>query len=1119
MIRSLGSKILHKVVFFFAKLIKKKSKSDEKKGLEKRRRSSRKSRKAPSNRKESEYEESNKDAVIDISKESGEETQTQDEGEGEVEEEGEGDKPKRRSTLAKLETYVASLFRRLLESNIPIHDVLTYMTIGYVVGFIITIIWYNYVTGRELNISRWVFFIIFGFIALLMGHSKEVRCTLTLAIPILCSSRGRSLIVALAFFFAVSGPTANTFKNIDVMTSSITCGQMELKQALSDMLDTLKTPLVAIKEAILVAIKELKNVMKKVQVVLYHIQELIIILLASIKNAFDWLRNIVGMCNKEFGTPFERCMNTANDAMISCREKLGPLKALCHLTKIFSMLCYAAKIVDVICVLIDFVDDAIIGVVMDKLKEFANEVKRLFDVSITFDHDFYFKTTSSKELSQIRDDIMKDIRKHMQTFILIFGWLDILSVLLMCLVIFKAIWFRMKYVRNPSYQNNFITIEFVQIDEKRREQEKERALPLSLWESFKYPKLSDCRLTRVELTQLAKSAVFLTISSTQLFCICLSDYSLFWVLALISFFGLRQRGFEPPPYITVQVNGSGFVGEIFRGIVGAFEPMSQNYTVDTKTCLPFPHEPNFTTYYLIASLCCLAWIFLLCQPYGLRLRHAIMRLYYPDVARERAVWLYDKILLNRMTFFKLARRKARLLFVSDKTVDDFSWMDWIRARTEKDSSDDPDVVHIDETEKDCVFAKVKRAKVVEKDEKTVSDGDDGKAKKGFSSKLRKISRIFPKACWKSDDGESKTHAVIEMPKTSEEDSDTERSEVEIDKTKRRSTVKEAEKTEQKSSIKKYGKDLINLDTEEEKSKRTSSGKKIDTGPTEADTEEGKPKRRWSRKKVDKDATDADTEKEKPKRRSSEKKVDKDSADAGTEEEKPKRRWSARKVHKGPTDADTEEEKPKRRSSGKKVDKDPIDADIEEEKPKRRSSGKKNHKDSIDADTKEKKPKRRWGARRVDKGPTDADTEEEKPTRRSSGKKVDKDPIDSDTEEEKPKRRSSGKKIHEDSIEADTKEKKPKRRWGARKVDKGPTDADTEEEKRKRRSSGKKDDKDPIDSDTDEEKPKRRSSGKKIDKDSTEADTEEEKPKRRSSLKKVDKEPTDSDTEEEEPKRR
>lgn len=67
---------------------------------------------------------------------------------------------------------------------------------------------------------------------------------------------------------------------------------MQLKQALSDMLDTLKTPLVAIKEAILVAIKELKNVMKKVQVVLYHIQELIIILCEYLTNGIHTMEGV-----------------------------------------------------------------------------------------------------------------------------------------------------------------------------------------------------------------------------------------------------------------------------------------------------------------------------------------------------------------------------------------------------------------------------------------------------------------------------------------------------------------------------------------------------------------------------------------------------------------------------------------------------------------------------------------------------------------------------------------------------------------------------------------------------------------------------------------------------------
>lgn len=102
-----------------------------------------------------------------------------------------------------------------------------------------------------------------------------------------------------------------------------------------------------------------------------------------------------------------------------------------------------------------------------------------------------------------------------------------------------------------------------------------------------------------------------------------------------------------PPFITVEVEGGGFVGEIFRGIVHAFEPITQNYTVDSKSCLPNPRVPYIFNYYIIASIILTAWIFLFCQPYGLRLRHIIMHLYYPEVARQRAAWLHNKILLKR----------------------------------------------------------------------------------------------------------------------------------------------------------------------------------------------------------------------------------------------------------------------------------------------------------------------------------------------------------------------------------------------------------------------------------------------------------------------------------------
>ncbi|KAM7354818.1 DC-STAMP domain-containing protein 2-like [Cochliomyia hominivorax] len=510
-----------------------------------------------------------------------------------------------------------------------------------------------------------------------------LQCTVTLAIPILCSSKGRSVIIATAFFIAATGPTVNIFHNIDIMVTSLTCGQMQLKEALSDMLDTLNKPLVAIKEAISNCIRELRKVLKNVQNVLLRIQDLIMAILNGIKQGFNWLENIVKMCNTEFGTPFERCMNISRTAMEDCRSKLGPIKGLCQLTHVFSMLCYTAKIVDVVCVLVDFVSDDIIATVMAKLEMFVAEIKNLFDVSISFDHDFYFQTTSSKELKQVQKDIMSDIHKKMNTFVLIFGWLDLTSMLLLFVIIIKAIYFRLKYIHNPGYQNCYITNEFLEIDEQRKRLQMETVLPLTFLERFKYPKITDCRLTRQEFLGIARSSMFLIITTIQLFCICFADYCLYWILAMISIFGHKHSGFEVPPYITVDVQGGGFIADIFRGIVHAFEPIAQNYSMDSETCLPNPRIPNFSNYIIIAMIVSMAWIFLFFQPYGLRLRHIIMRLYYPEAARQRAIWLHNKILLKRMSFFKLARRKARLLFKKTPSDENVYCLEWLRARTEQ----------------------------------------------------------------------------------------------------------------------------------------------------------------------------------------------------------------------------------------------------------------------------------------------------------------------------------------------------------------------------------------------------------------------------------------------------
>ncbi|XP_039963970.1 DC-STAMP domain-containing protein 2 [Bactrocera tryoni] len=560
--------------------------------------------------------------------------------------------------------------------------VVTLVLCGYLTGVAIALAWQTYETGTfQPPKGRWLKWNVAILVFLLLCYSRSVRCTVTLCIPIMCSSKGRTLLIAFAFVLVATGPTRNILRNVDALTTSLSCGQMQLKHALEEMLEVMRQPLVAIKKAVQTAMDNVKKVMKKVQLLLFRIKELVLLVLSGIKLMYEWLNSIVKFCNKEFGTPFDRCMKIADDAMADCREKLGLFQGLCNATHIFTMLCYTVKVVDVICVMVVFFDDSVLGTIMDKLREFTDEIKNMFDVTVTFEHDFSFSTVASRNLTDVSKAIMAEIHLRMANFFLIFGFLDVIGGFLFVMVIIKALYFKMKYLRQPDYDNRYLTKDFIEIDEQRKLTDQDRVLPLKRTEKHKYIWISSCRLTRREIFRLLRSMVFLFISTIQIFCICFADYCFYWLLAMIRFYGGMEANVEIPPYVVVDVKGEDFAAQIFRGIVEAFEPVNQKFNVDTTPCLPKPSVPNFRRYFDIGGICLLAWIFLFCEPYGLRLRHLVMRVYYPVEARQRAAWLYNQILMKRMTFFKLLRRKARAKFKNEPQADPYTFLDWIRAKT------------------------------------------------------------------------------------------------------------------------------------------------------------------------------------------------------------------------------------------------------------------------------------------------------------------------------------------------------------------------------------------------------------------------------------------------------
>ncbi|XP_055383719.1 DC-STAMP domain-containing protein 2 [Condylostylus longicornis] len=519
------------------------------------------------------------------------------------------------------------------------------------------------------------------FITVCLTFSKSLRCHLVLMIPIICSVKGRSFLVAYALVLTATGPGLIITKNIEILSKSLTCGQEQLKEALKEILDIVKSPLIAIKNSVKIALGELEKVLKKIELVFKEIVKLLKEILNTIKQGFSWLTSRSMICDKELGNPFERCIKISNDTINECEIAMESIKSVCQVAQVFTGLCYSLKLFDVFCQFQDFISDTIILQVTERMKKFQNDLHNIFDASIKFDHDFYFVTNHSKNWSEIGNDIKDDIHGELKNFFVIFGWAEFLAGFMFLRLIFKSMYYKHKYMTSNQFDNYFITKEFVDIDNQRKSMRKELALPLTKKEERRYVKISSMTFVKSEILKIGRSVIFLIITTTQIFCTCLIDYSLYSILNMMRQIGLTEEPLQAPSFFGVEVSGVGFLADIYNGVINSFEPLAAKYEMDPTPCLPIPQPLNFKRYYQIGAVLIVCWIFLFMEPYALRFRQIIMKIFYPERAKERAVWLYNEILLKRSCFIKIARRQARSKILKNGEGMEFSCMDWIRAKT------------------------------------------------------------------------------------------------------------------------------------------------------------------------------------------------------------------------------------------------------------------------------------------------------------------------------------------------------------------------------------------------------------------------------------------------------
>lgn len=104
------------------------------------------------------------------------------------------------------------------------------------------------------------------------------------------------------------------------------------------------------------------------------------------------------------------------------------------------------------------------------------------------------------------------------------------------------------------------------------------------------------RLVKKEKSRLSQAAMILLMSTLKLSTHMATDYSLYWIMTKIRYYGRFQSKIDAPNMPGVSIEGEGFLASLLKGIVKAFQPLGINLEIDTIPCLPDPIPPDYDRY-------------------------------------------------------------------------------------------------------------------------------------------------------------------------------------------------------------------------------------------------------------------------------------------------------------------------------------------------------------------------------------------------------------------------------------------------------------------------------------------------------------------------------------------
>ncbi|XP_036610114.1 DC-STAMP domain-containing protein 2 [Trichosurus vulpecula] len=487
------------------------------------------------------------------------------------------------------------------------------------------------------------------FLGLGMGFSSSVRITVLLLLPQAFSRQGRTLLLITAFGLVMQGPCANIIRNFSRASDSVACGaELALNQS-AEVLQRARQPLISALKKIKAIAGKAKEVADRIRKFFRSIMDGVKHVVRALRNVWYWLLHIGDVCNSELGSPYGKCARIFDDAKDSCMKAVPQFYHLCYILMPFKLLlCGLASVAQLFCVIPHYIQPFLRTTIGTPVIGVINRVRSEFEFNVTASHHFKVNLNSSRSLSQVAFDLREAVNLKLHPIRETLAFLGHTTPLLLILLYLQALFYRYYYLTQDNFDNIYITNRFIHMDIIRVQAGLPSVLPLSSRECTRYIRPGSLRLSRMERLHYALATFTLIRHLLVVLLLVALDYAIFWLLDLARYWLQGEIVARNPVLVSVTVQGTGYVGQIYRDLVSVFDILQQgNITILSRRCLLRTSEPNYRSYILIGLMYGLCFFVTFFGSYVGRMSRIICASYYPSREQERISFLYNDLLTRR----------------------------------------------------------------------------------------------------------------------------------------------------------------------------------------------------------------------------------------------------------------------------------------------------------------------------------------------------------------------------------------------------------------------------------------------------------------------------------------